>query len=331
MADQAGSTAAPATTPAAVCAGHLDWPALRQRAWLWRRYWLRDPLLGGLDYAIHHGSRLLPTEWGSAIGAGLGLLNGRYRYHTERRRAERLYRRFRGEAAGDAAAAVIRLFANAGRTMLEFSVLDRLWHEGRIAVSGHEHLLAARAAGRPVIVMGLHLSNWEVIGPALIGLGLPGFKFIYQPPRSRFEHQIAVAARRRYGAIMLRPGVMAARIARRLLVEERGVLLIFADDERRGRINAPLFGRPIAPRANLPTIVRLAWASGAAVIPAYAERDTERGGARFHVSCLPPADLLPAGGDAALTENVHRLDDIITPIVLDRLDQWYMLFDYRRD
>ncbi|MGE5269324.1 MAG: lysophospholipid acyltransferase family protein [Thiohalocapsa sp.] len=321
-----------AVTSAPVRAGGIGRPALRQRAWLWRRYWLRDPLLGGLDYAIHHSSRLLPTDFGSALGARLGLLNGRYRYHTERRRAERLYRRFRGESAErDVAAAVMSLFATAGRTMLEFSVLDRLWREGRIAVSGREHLLAARAAGRPVIVMGLHLNNWEVIGPALIGLGLSGFKFIYQPPRSRFEHHIAVAARRRYGAIMLRPGVMAARIARRLLVEERGVLLIFADDERRGRINAPLFGRPIAPRANLPTIVRLAWASGAAVIPAYAERDPERGGARFHVKFLPPADLLPGDDEAPLSENIHRLDAIITPIVLDRLDQWYMLFDYRRD
>jgi KDO2-lipid IV(A) lauroyltransferase len=311
--------------------GLVDWAALRKQAWLWRRYWLRDPLLGGLDFAIHHSSRLLPTEWGSAIGAALGLLHGRYRYHLERERAERLYRRLAGGGATpeEAEAAVMRLFANMGRVMLEFSVLDRLWAEGRVAVDGGEHLLAPRAVGMPVIVMGLHVNNWEVIGPALIGLGLKGFKFIYQPPRSRFEHKIAVAARERYGAIMLRPGVKAARIAHRLLVEERGVLLIFADDERQGRVNAPLFGRPVAPRANLPTIVRLASASGAAVIPAYAERD----GARHRVTFLPPAELLPEGGDAAaaLTVNVQRLDDVVTPLVRARLDQWYMLFEYRRD
>jgi Kdo2-lipid IVA lauroyltransferase/acyltransferase len=313
-------------------AGGLDRAALRHRAWLWRRYWLHDPLLGGLDLAIHRGSRLLPTEWCSALGAGLGVLNGRWRFRPERERAERVYRSLTGSAAGaaDAAAAIDRLFANAGRTMLEFSVLDRLWGEGRIAVQGSEPLLAARAAGRPVIVMGLHLSNWEVIGPSLVGLGLGGLRIIYQPPRSRFAHRIAVAARQRYGAVMLRPGVPAARLARRLLTEERGALLVYADDERRGRVNAPLFGRPIVPRANLPVIVRLAAASGAAVIPAYAERT---GGARFRVVFLPPAELA-SGKDrdpaAMLVENVRRLDRIITPIVLDRLDQWYMLFDYRR-
>src|SRR5262249_49446666 len=134
------------------------------------------------------------------------------------------------------------------------------------------------------------------------------------------------------GAIALRPGVAAARIARRLLVDERGVLLIYADDERNGRVSAPLFGRPVPPRANLPTIVRLTWASGAAVIPAYAER---LAGARFCVTYLAPVELLPEdgvkGGDrhTALTENVHRLDRVITPLVLAHLDEWYMLLESR--
>ena len=144
------------------------------------------------------------------------------------------------------------------------------------------------------------------------------------PPRSRFEHKIAVDARARYGAIALRPGVAAARTARRLLVEERGVLLVYADEERRGHVSAPLFGRAIPPRANLLDIIRLAWASGAVVIPAYAER---LGGARFRVTFLAPVELAPEG--EGLSENVQRLDRIITPLVRARLDQWYMLLEYR--
>ena len=309
-----------------------DWGALRSRLRQWQRYWLRDPLFGGLDFALHHACRLSPTEWSSALGGRLGILNGRHRYHRARERAERAYLRLVGNGAtpGDAAAAVMRLFDNVGRVMLEFSALDRLWDEGRIAVAGEEHLLAARAAGQPVIVMGLHLANWEIIGPSLIGVGLRGFKGFYQPPRSRFEHRIAVAARARYGGIFLPPGIAAARAARRLLVEERGVFLIYADEERHGHVSAPLFGRPIPPRANLLDIIRLAWVSGAAVIPAYAER---LGGARFRVIYLPPVELIPEGGDTAagLIDNVHRLDRILTPLVLARLDQWYMLLEYRSD
>ena len=86
-----------------------------------------------------------------------------------------------------------------------------------------------------------------------------------------------------------------------------------------------------AARSNLLNIVRLAWASGAVVIPAYAER---LAGARFRVTYLPPVELAPAGpGTIPLPrcdDNVDRLDRVITPIVLAHLHHWYMLFDYYR-
>lgn len=304
-----------------------DPPPRRVRWRRWRRYWLDDTLLAALDYPLHYLFRVMPTGCGSAVGWLLGVVNGRTRFRAARARARRGYVQLSGARVGADTVdrAVDRLFGNIGRVMAEFSVLDRLWREGRIAPAGAEHLLAARGDGRPVIVMGLHLGNWEAIGPTLSGLGLR-YQFIYQPPRSRFVHRIAIAARRRYGAELLSPGVGAARAARRRLVEERGVLLIFADDERRGHVNAPLFGRPVRRRANLPIIARLAAASGAAVIPCYVERLR---GARFRTVFLPPVALAPDAADpAALAENILRLDRAITPPVLARLDQWYMLVDY---
>ena len=313
----------------------VPWPrsaagaGFRLRLSAWRRYWLRDPFLGGLDFAIHYGCRWLPVDWCSALGGVLGVLNGRYRYKTQSNRACRSYERLSGRGAGDADSAVVRLFDGVGRTMLEFSVLDRLWAAGRIAVVGAEHLLNARTAGKPVIVMGLHLGNWEVIGPTIAALGLRGFNFIYQPPRSRFEHRIAVAARQRYGAVLLGQGVTGARAARRHLVDQRGVLLIYVDEERDGYVQAPMFGRPVPKRANLLNVIRLAWTSGAAVIPVFVER---LDGCRFRINCLPAVELEPAGdnGAAALVQNMRRLDRIITPVVLARLDQWYMLLEHRR-
>jgi KDO2-lipid IV(A) lauroyltransferase len=309
--------------PRAVSAWQASAPAWRQ----WRRYWLRDPLLGGLDYAIHYGCRALPTSLCSAIGGHLGVLNGRFRYTNERERAERLYLALAGSQAteDEATRAVIALFGNVGRVMLEFSALDRLWAQGRIAVDGREHLLEPRAAGQPVIVMGLHLGNWETIGPTIVGLGFRGAKGFYQPPRSRFEHRLVVTARERYGAIMLPNGVTGARSAHRHLVEERGVLLVYADEERRGHVSAPLFGRELPARANILNIIRLAWASGAVVVPAYAER---LGGAHFRVTYLPAIELLPDSA-GALSENVGRIDRIITPLVLAHLAQWYMLLEWR--
>jgi Kdo2-lipid IVA lauroyltransferase/acyltransferase len=300
---------------------------LRLRAW--RRYWIRDPLFGALDFAIHYGCRWLPIDWCSAIGGFLGTLNGRYRYKSERERARGSYLALSGANAGDADSAVMRLFANVGRTMLEFSLLDRLWAAGRIMVVGAEHLQSARAAGKPVIMMGVHLGNWEVIGPTIVALGFRGSKGFYQPPRNRFEHRIAVAARKRYGAIMLRQGIAGARGARRHLVDERGILLVYVDEERSGCVQAPTFGRPIPERANLLNVVRLAWASEAVVIPVYVERLE---GCRFRITCLPVVELAPEGENppAALVDNVGRLDRIIAQLILARLDQWYMLLEHRR-
>ena len=305
-----------------------SWASFRPLFLQWRRYWLRDPLLGFLNLALTRGLRQLPLDWVSAIGGFLGVANQRYRYQAQTDRAQRAYLKLSpaGASVGEAEAAVERLYNHVGRAMLEFAVLDRLWPEGRIAVAGAEHLIAARQAGEPVIIMGLHLGNWETIGPSMIGLGI-GFHAIYQPQRNRFDDRIARRARERYGAILLRPGIAATRAAHRHLAQARGVLLIYGDDERRGYVNAPLFGREVRPRANILNVVRFAWASGATVIPAYALR---LGGARFRVTYLPPVALAPPGNDhaAALAENVARLDRMMTPLVRAHLDQWYMLLDY---
>jgi KDO2-lipid IV(A) lauroyltransferase len=278
-----------------------------------------------MDIVLHSAFRVIPIDWASAIGSWLGVLAGRYRFRAGYARARSNYLRLAPGAPSEQEAdvAMTRLWGHLGRVMAEFSTLDRLWAAGRIRVAGGEHLAAARAAGKPILVIGLHLGNWEVIGPALIGMGFP-VSGIYQPPRSRFEETIAVASRRRYGAVPLRAGIAATRKAYRVLVDDCGLLLFFVDEEQRGEVNAPLFGRPLRPRANLASAVRFAWASGAAVIPAYSERLK---GARFVINFLPPIDLVPAdphNPDAAL-ENVRRLDRLITPIVLGRLDQWYWM------
>jgi KDO2-lipid IV(A) lauroyltransferase len=302
--------------------------AARWRAW--RRHWLIDPLFGLIDYALHYGLRSGPIASCSAVGCALGVLAGRYRFHAWDRRARDNLRRLRPELAEGRRldAAMTRMWCQIGRVMTEFSVLDRFWPANRVTVRGSDAITAARAAGRPVIVMGLHLANWEIIAPTLTRLLEPLY-FVYQPPRNRFQHRIAVKVRHRCGAILLPPSLVSTRRAHRALVEERAALLMFVDELVGGRVNAPSFGRPLRARGNLANVVRLALASDAIVVPAYVERHA---GTRFRVCFEPPVELLRAGDtDALLRENVRRLDALITPIVLARLDQWLMLHDFRFD
>jgi KDO2-lipid IV(A) lauroyltransferase len=176
-----------------------------------------------------------------------------------------------------------------------------------------------------VLVMGVHVANWEVIAPTLTRLVQPLY-FIYQPPRNRFQHRIAARMRRLCGASLLPPSLTSTRRARRALVEERASLLMFVDELVDGRVNAPAFGRPLRARGNLANVVRLARASGAAVIPAHVER---RGTTRFHVTFASPVPLGRNGDD--LLGDVARLDALIEPIVLAHLLDWHKLHDLRFD
>jgi len=294
----------------------------------WFQYWVRDPASGLVYFSLHFLFLVLPIDLVSAFGGFFGWLTWKYRYADAQARIRQWYARLRPpQVAKDPDAAIRELFTHIGRVGAEFPALHRLWAAHRIAVEGAEHLLACRRADRPVIVMGVHTGNWEVIGPTLIGLGVRGFKVIYQPPPSRFVERGLVLARRRYGAILLRPGVGAARTALRHLADDRGVLLIYTDEERDGYICAPLFGRPYRARSNLVTTVRLSWASGAVIIPAFVER---LGGARFRTTFLSPLELPAERTEAALTESVRRLDAAVTAMILPRLDQWYMLTQHRR-
>lgn len=300
-------------------------PSWRLRFRRWRRYWLRDPALAALNYSLLALVRCLPTERGSDLGALVGRLNGRLRYPVMRERVKQGYVHLTGAqmSAAELDGVADRLFASTGRAMVEFALLYRMWREGRIEAEAAS-MLAARTANRPVVCVGLHLGNWEMIGVALVGMNIP-FTAYYQVPASRFDHRIAVRERHRYGARVLPATVAGTRAGLRVLTEERGVLMIYCDEERRGYVYGPLFGRKPAPHANIVTAVRFAMAADAALIPCYVER---LDGARFRVVCMEPVDLLP--GRDALDENVQRLDRAITAPILARLGEWYPLLDYYR-
>jgi hypothetical protein len=76
-------------------------------------------------------------------------------------------------------------------------------------------------------------------------------------------------------------------------------------------------------------MVRLARATGAQPISAFVER---RGGARFHTTFGPPVELIQAEDEkAALLANLRRLDELISSIIVPRLEYWRMLPIFRFD
>jgi KDO2-lipid IV(A) lauroyltransferase len=300
--------------------------AERRRAW---QYWGRDTAVGVLNTGIHYGMRAAPVDFCSWAGAQMGAL-AQHRYREADQRARDLWRRVRpADADGPALDATMRRFwCNVGRTLAEFSVLDKLWAMGRIEVDGADILARERAASQRVIVMGVHLGNWEAIGRTLIGLGYKGAA-IYQVPDNRFEHWVVQQFRRRYGGKLVPQGPAGARAAYRTLYEMDG-LLLSVDECVAEHVNAPAFGRPLPREGNIAFVARLSALADAVVVPAYCLRLNDL--AQFRVVFMPPmAFARSADRQADLVENVARINAVIEPLVRAHLDQWFYASEFRFD
>jgi KDO2-lipid IV(A) lauroyltransferase len=296
-----------------------------QRSLAWR-YWVWETLNGLGHVAIHHTVRKLPIDTVSAIGEFAGRRISRHVMPDADRQAQENWARLRPDDAGRAASVAEYAFAQTGRLHWEFPLLERIRRDGRIAIHGGENVAAAHATGRPVLVTGFHLSNWEMIGPGLVTMGFP-VTAIYQQPPNRFDHRLVVEARNEWGCILLPPGPSGARPAYRTLMEKERLLLIYIDECIDGYVYAPFFGRPLKLEGNITRAARLAAMTDAIVIPAYVTRDD---GAHFHATYMPPVEMArSADRDADLAVNVARINDTIEPVIRAHLEQWFWLFDLR--
>lgn len=296
----------------------------RQR---WVRYWVKDVIDGGMDLLLHNFLRLLPIDWCSALGGLLGRTLGRRSYPKADRRVQENLRHFHPEwTEPQVQAAATRLWDHLGRTMAEFSILHRLKKAGRLEVVG-EHIIHREKGAGPAVILGVHTGNWEVLSVIAQMYGIEVYD-IYEPPRNRFKHAIAVRARQRCGATLrlFPPGKETVLAFMRALRDGKAVAM-FGDEETDGGIQAPFFDRPPHSRGNLAYIARIALQSKASVVPIHCRRSD---GCRFRIEVGEPVALDPQGlTGEGLQANINRLNAVIEPLVYANLDQWYWLTDYR--
>lgn len=218
------------------------------------------------------------------------------------------------------------LWDNMARSFLEVPRMERLWGEGRIAVEGAQ-LLAA--APRPLIVVGLHLGNWEAVGLAMVRHGV--FPFApYTPPSTAYRERVVVEARLRNGGRLLPPERSSARALLRQLRDEGDVLLIFCDELKGGVVQAPSFGRGPREGGNIANAVRLARATGAPLVIGWCERlPHDATGPRLRVTFeRGPEVAVSADREADLRGGIAALDARMEALIRPRLPQWLMLHEW---
>jgi KDO2-lipid IV(A) lauroyltransferase len=292
-----------------------------RQAW---QYYFVDTVVGLYKTVLHYVFRLLPINACSNFGAFWAFCApAMYRESDARARRNVAVLRPDLADAGQIDATMRTLWRNVSRTVAEYAVIDRLWDAGRIVVEGADAMLAAQATGKPIVICEIHLGNWEVMAASAIRSGIHG-SGLYLPVPNRFDRRLMRKARDRYEGGQIAAGPNALREARRIL-SHGGAFLIPVDEELRGRVQAPAFGRALLPNSNIGYAARLAAATGAAVFVGYCLRNGDR--ASFKVGFLPVQIVATGDRHADAVANMRRINDVAEPVIRIHINQWFFLLD----
>lgn len=261
--------------------------------------------------------RLLPTDWASGLGAALfrrlGPLTGSHRI------AERNVRlAFPELDEAGRRALLAEQWANLGRTFFEFPLAERLTvRSGRVEVVGAERLAEIAEAGRPVVFVSGHFSNWEVMPIAILEAKVPCL-ITYRAANNPYVDKAIRARRARYGVQIFAP--KGEEGAREMLQHmQRGYSVALMNDQKFNEGPAGTFFGRVVHTASGPS--RLALRFGAVLQPMSVQRLK---GARFRVVVHEPIRLARTGertGD--LEAAVAQVNAFVEARVRERPAEWF--------
>lgn len=287
------------------------------------RAWFFEPVSYVLDFVAHFVLKVLPIDICSDFGAFLGRnvmkLKHQEAVQNIRRNIEVLLPQLSLE---EREAILTRNCESLGRLMTEFSVLTRICRdEKRVKVTGVDSVIQA-AKSSPIILVALHLGNWEVLSSVSKRLSIP-FHTFFLPLDNPVERWVTAKVRKKLGANLLPMGMTGVGPALRVL-RQGGVVSLFCDEGFSGKIRGPLFGSPAHIKGNLALAVRLARRTGAKLCVV---RTLRQDSAAFECFFSTVIDL-PArddSGDKGVLEDVRYLNGFVEPLIIQNLDQWYYL------
>lgn len=303
---------------------------------------MRNGLLHGFTRAVIFLARRLPASSAYRLGAFLaGLawaLQPRWR-RTARRNMELLWHGDPDSQSKDPRwyARMGKLAAvNLGYEVIEFIRMGTGPVEKGLAMvtatEGLDELRAvlneAQSSGRGVILVGLHLGNWELCGAYLASRVGPTYA-VGKEQRDSFFTELAFPWRERYGIRTILAGDRLNSAILRALKE--GAMLGLISDQNGGRrgVFAPFgAGSSPLPASSTPGAAALALRTGCPLMLAYTVR-LSPGKLKLVVGPL----ISQAGieghnsatgkfSDAALVEAISRINSAVAKVVAAHPEQW---------
>ncbi len=278
-------------------------PAARQVGF-WKRQ--RYRLDAGVLFTLSGLLRLFGIDRATAIGAWFGRTVLAPLGRSSRSTVETLRTAYPELDDGEVRAMLTSSYENLGRIIAEIALLDRFveaeaWE--RFTVRGAEHLAAARALGKGMIIATGHFSNWEIVGIALHHLKVP-YSAVTRPPNNPWVADWIEQKRAGMGTHRQIPkGSEGTRQLFSALRQGEPVVMLIDQHLAEG-IPVPLFGKE-AMTTHAPAT--LAGKLDIPVLPMSVRRNE---GSHFEVIFYPPMFYPRTGNDArdvlALTAELNR-------------------------
>jgi lauroyl/myristoyl acyltransferase len=186
-------------------------------------------------------------------------------------------------------------------------------------LSGWEHFEAARARGRGVLLVTVHVGNWELGAPLMIERGVALQVVTQAEPDPRLTALREEARMRRGVSTLPLTGdpFAAVEIVRRLAANQ-AVALLLDRPPAATAVTARLAGRPFAASAAAADLAR---ATGCAIVPVCVPRV----GRGYAVCALPEIayDRASLRDPAARLDLTQRILDALEPLIARHASQWY--------
>jgi KDO2-lipid IV(A) lauroyltransferase len=260
----------------------------------------------------------LPVDWASGLGGWIGRTVGA-RVAISRRALKNMRRAMPDKSDAENQIILRGMWDNLGRSMAEYPHLDWICspRSGRVAIVNGEGVVAMLNDGKPGIVFGGHLGNWEV-GPAmlhrLMGASLLS---VYRPANNPWVD--ALLLRSRGSRLAVAKGAEGGRDVL-LHMRRGGHIGLLVDQKQNDGVAVPFLGH-IAMTA--PGVARLSRHFDCPAVPVRLER---LGGAHFRFTVTPPLAIVDTGDrDADDIETMTQANDVIGAWVLARPEQWLWL------
>jgi KDO2-lipid IV(A) lauroyltransferase len=265
--------------------------------------------------------RLLPLRAAQRLGAGLGQLAYALSRRYRRVAIENLRRAFPDWTPQQVKTTAQRVFRNFGVSLAEFLKAPSMTQpeiERILTVVGLEHLDAAFAEGKGVLLITGHFGNWELMARYICMLGYP-VAVIARDADDPGTTELVTMLRERSGYRVF-PRGNAARLVLKALRANEAVGIL--PDQNAGDVFVEFFGQKAGSVAG-PAVFHLR--TGAPLVPLFNVRLPDD---RHRVEILAPMRFEPSGDAQADYQRIMQaLHDVLEGYVRRYPDQWLWLHD----